>query len=140
MAKDKLARDVMTPNPRTVDPSTPVIEAARLMRDEDVGSVPVVEGDHLVAMLTDRDIVLRVVAAGKDPQSTRSGDVASSDVVSIDPEQRLDEAISLMEKHQIRRLPVCEEDGRLVGILAQADIARHADEREAGEMVERISS
>jgi CBS domain-containing protein len=109
------------------------------MRDEDVGSVPVVEGDILTGMLTDRDIVLRVVAEGKDPESTRAGDVASREIVTIDPQRSLDEAIRLMESHQIRRLPVTEEDGRLVGILAQADVARHADERDAGEMVEKIS-
>jgi CBS domain-containing protein len=131
--------ELMTSYPRTVDASTSVATAARIMRDEDVGSVPVVEGDILTGMLTDRDIVLRVVAEGKDPESTRAGDVASREIVTIDPQGSLDEAIRLMERNQIRRLPVTEEDGRLVGILAQADVARHADERDAGEMVEKIS-
>lgn len=139
MTHHRLVRDVMTANPRTIDPSAPVIEAARLMRDEDFGPLPIVEGDTLVGMLTDRDLVVRVVAEGKDPQSTRAGDIASRDLVTVDPQQSLEEAMNLMEKHQVRRLPVCEEDGHLVGILAQADVARHADEAKAGQMVEQIS-
>ena len=132
-------RDVMSSNPSAIEADKPVTEAAKLMRDEDVGLAPVVEGDRLVGTLTDRDIAVRVVAEGKDPQSTTVREVASTDLVTIDPEQDLDEAVRLMAQHQVRRLPVVEEDGRLVGIVAQADVARQADDRQTGEVVERIS-
>ena len=135
----KQIRDVMTSNPRTIAPSTTVQEAARLMRDEDVGPIPIVDGGSVVGILTDRDIVLRVVAEGKDPTSTAAADVASRDLVTVDPEQTLDEALRLMAKHQVRRLPVCEEDGKLVGIVAQADVALEGEDRLTGEVVEKIS-
>jgi CBS domain-containing protein len=131
--------DVMTSNPRGVETSTPVAEAARIMKSEDVGSVPILEGDRLTGMLTDRDIAIRVVAEGKDPQSTTVGEVASRDVVTVDPQQNLDDALRLMAQHQVRRLPVVEEDGRVVGVVAQADVARQSDDRKTGEVVERIS-
>ncbi len=132
-------RDVMTSDPRTIAPSTTGEEAAKLMRDADVGPMPIVENGTIAGILTDRDIVLRVVAEGKDPSSTTVADVASRDLVTVDPEQTLDEALRLMAKHQVRRLPVCEEDGKLVGIVAQADIALEADDRSTGELVEEIS-
>ena len=132
-------RDTMTSNPRTIETSTPVAEAARLMSSEDVGSLPIVEGERLVGMLTDRDITVRVVAEGMDPQSTTVGDVASRDVVSVDPQQQLDEALRLMAQHQVRRLPVVEEDGRLVGIVAQADVATAGQDAQTGQVVEEIS-
>jgi CBS domain-containing protein len=132
-------RDVMTSDPRTIEPSTSVHEAAKLMRDEDVGPMPIVENGSITGILTDRDIVVRVVADGKDPSSTTAGDVASHDLVTIDPEQTLDEALRLMAKHQVRRLPVCEEDGKLVGIVAQADVALEGDDKTTGHVVEEIS-
>jgi CBS domain-containing protein len=139
MHHDKHVRDLMTESPRTIEPSTTIVEAARLMRDEDIGPLPIVEGDRLQGILTDRDIVLRVVAEGKDPSRATAGEIASRELVTVDPQQGLDEAMRLMEEHQVRRLPVCEEDGRLVGILAQADIARHVGDERTGEVVERIS-
>jgi CBS domain-containing protein len=132
-------REVMSSNPSAIEADKPVADAAKLMRDEDVGLAPVVEGDRLVGTLTDRDIAIRVVAEGKDPQSTTVREVASTDLVTVDPEQDLDEAVRLMAEHQVRRLPVVEEDGRLVGVVAQADVARQADDRQTGEVVERIS-
>jgi CBS domain-containing protein len=132
-------RDVMTPNPRSVEAGQPVLEAARLMRDEDVGLAPVVEGGRLVGTLTDRDITIRVVAEGRDPQSTTVSEVASTDLVTLDPEQELGEALRLMAQHQVRRLPVVEEDGRLVGVVAQADVAQEGDDQQTGQLVERIS-
>ena len=139
MAENKTIRELMTSNPRTVDPSTPVAEAARAMKDEDVGSIPIVDRDTLVGILTDRDIALRVVAEGRDPQGTSAGDVASRELVTVDPQQSLDEALRLMAKHQVRRLPVCEEDGRLVGIVAQADVALAVGDQKTGDVVEQIS-
>jgi CBS domain-containing protein len=135
----KTIRDVMTSNPRTIEPSTSLHEAARLMRDQDVGSLPIVEGDRLHGVLTDRDIAIRAVAEGKDAKSTTAQEIASRQVVTIDPDQSLDEALRLMASHQIRRLPVVEEDGKLVGIVAQADAAMQGDEREVGRTVEEIS-
>ncbi|HKY12110.1 MAG TPA: CBS domain-containing protein [Gaiellaceae bacterium] len=136
---EKGIREVMTSNPRTIEADKPVADAAKLMRDEDVGLAPIVEGDRLVGALTDRDIAIRVVAEGKDPASTPVREVASTDVVTVDPDQDLDEALNLMAQHQVRRIPVVEQDGRLVGVVAQADVARQADERQTGELVEQIS-
>ena len=132
-------REAMTSNPSSVEPTAPVAEAARLMREEDIGPLPIVEGDRLVGILTDRDIVLRVVAEGRDPQSTTVGEIASRDLVTIDPQQELDEALRLMAQHQVRRLPVVEEDGRLVGILAQADVAETGEDAQTGQLVQEIS-
>jgi CBS domain-containing protein len=135
----KSIREVMTSNPCAIDADKPVAYAAKMMRDEDVGLAPIVEGQRLVGTLTDRDIAIRVVAEGKDPESTQVREVATADVVTIDPQQDLDEGLRLMAQHQVRRLPVVEEDGRLVGVIAQADVARLADDRQTGEVVERIS-
>jgi CBS domain-containing protein len=135
----KSIREVMSSNPTSVDPSATVVEAAKLMRDEDVGSLPVVENGRLAGVVTDRDIAVRAVAEGKDPQSTKVADVCSGDLVTIDPQQDLDEALRLMARHQVRRLPVVEEDGRLVGVVAQADIAQSGDDRKTGQVVEEIS-
>jgi CBS domain-containing protein len=129
----------MTENPRTISAEETVVDAARLMREEDAGIAPIVDGGRLVGVLTDRDIAIEVVAAGKDPGSTKASDVASKNLVTVDPQQDLDEALRLMAQHQVRRLPVVEEDGKLVGIVAQADVARHASPERTGEVVEEIS-
>lgn len=139
MGKNHQIRDLMTENPRAIDADKPVAYAAKMMRDEDVGLAPIVQGDRLVGTVTDRDIAIRVVAEGRDPETTTVREVASTDLVTIDPEQSLDEALRLMAKHQVRRLPVVEEDGRLVGVLAQADVARQGEDRETGQVVEQIS-
>jgi CBS domain-containing protein len=131
-------RDAMTPGVRSVSPSDSLTDAAVAMRDEDVGSLPVVEGDRVVGIVTDRDIVVRAVAERADPQALKVGDVSSGDPVTIQPEEDLDEALELMASHRIRRLPVVE-DGRLVGVVAQADVALEAKEKAAGEMLEEIS-
>jgi CBS domain-containing protein len=129
----------MTSSPRTIEASTSVAEAARIMKSEDVGSIPIVEGDRLVGMVTDRDIVVRAVAESRDSQSTTAGDIASRELVTVDADQSLDDAARLMARHQVRRVPVVEEDGRLVGILAQGDVAQVGDDSLTGEVVERIS-
>ena len=139
MGSNHRIRELMTENPKTVSSDATVVEAARVMRDGDVGLVPVVDGDRLVGTVTDRDIAIRVVAEERDPNTTTVRETASTDLVTIDPEQDLDEALRLMAQHQVRRLPVVEEDGRLVGIVAQADVARHGEDRETGQVVEQIS-
>jgi CBS domain-containing protein len=132
-------RDLMTANPCSVDADQTVAHAAKMMRDEDVGLAPIVEGDKLIGTLTDRDIAIRVVAEGKDPNATTVREIASTNIVTIDPQQDLDEALRLMAKHQVRRLPVVEEDGRLVGVVAQADVAREGDDSQTGQVVQEIS-
>jgi CBS domain-containing protein len=134
----KSIRDTMTTDPLSITPRDPVVEAARLMRDENIGSLPVTDGGRLVGMLTDRDIAVRVVAEGMSPDSTTVADVLSPDPVAARPDQDLDEALHLMAQHQVRRLPVVEDD-RLVGILAQADVALEEKEKKTGELVESIS-
>ena len=132
-------KHVMTSDPCTIDADKSVAYAAKMMRDEDVGLAPIVEGDKLIGMLTDRDISIRVVAEGKDPNQVTVREVASNQVVTIDPQQDLSEALRIMAKHQVRRLPVVEEDGRLVGVVAQADVAREGDDTQTGELVQEIS-
>ena len=131
-------QEAMTSRPTTVSPDTAAREAAQIMKSEDTGIVPIVEGDRLVGVITDRDLTLRIVAenAGAD---TRVGELASKDLVTVDPQQSLEEAARLMAEHQVRRLPVVEEDGRLVGILAQKDLADAGHDTLTGEVVERIS-
>ena len=135
----QIIRDVMTSDPCTIDAEKSVAYAAKMMREEDVGLAPIVEGDKLIGMLTDRDITIRVVAEGRNPDQVKVREVASTQVVTIDPQQDLDEALRIMAKHQVRRLPVVEEDGKLVGVVAQADIAREGDDKQTGELVEEIS-
>ena len=132
-------RDVMTSNPCSIDADKSVAYAAKMMREEDVGLAPVVDAERLVGMLTDRDITIRVVAEGKDPERVKVRDVASSQLVTVSPQQDLDEALRMMAKHQVRRLPVVEEDGKLVGVVAQADVAREGDDATTGRLVEEIS-
>jgi CBS domain-containing protein len=132
--------EVMTERPRAVTPQTSVREAARLMEEEDVGSLPVVEeGARLVGIVTDRDVALRVVAGGLDPDATRVGEVASAEVVTLTPEHDLDEALGLMAHAQVRRLPIVVRENELVGMLAQADIARAGKEKSTGELIGAIS-
>jgi CBS domain-containing protein len=131
-------RDVMTSNPTTVERSTSVLEAAKVMAGEDVGPLPVTEEGRLVGIITDRDVVVRVLAEERDLQSTTVGDICSSDLVTVTPEDELDQALRKMASAQVRRLPVVEGD-RIIGIVAQADVARQAPEQQTGEIVEEIS-
>ena len=135
----KRVDQAMTRDPRSVEPGAVVAEVAQLMRTEDVGSVPVVQNGHLVGMVTDRDIAVRVVAEGKDVSATTVGEIGSRQPVTVAPEQELDDALSLMAQHQLRRIPVVDGD-RLVGIVAQADIAREVDERQTGQVVQQVST
>jgi len=135
----KSVRDAMTLDPRSIGQSASVVEAAQLMREEDIGSLPITDEEKLVGMLTDRDITTRVVAQAGDPKATSVGEVYSRDLISVEPDNDLEEALGLMARHHVRRLPVVE-NGRLVGIVAQADIALKESETKTGELVEAISA
>jgi|SRR6185312_15554262 CBS domain-containing protein len=132
-------REVMTDRPRCVTLDTPISEAASLMESENIGSLPVLEGEELAGMITDRDIVVRAVAKGKDPRGMPVREVVSRELVTVYAEEDLSDALTKMASEQVRRLPVVDEDNRLVGILAQADVALEAKEKTVGEMVEEIS-
>jgi len=134
----KSVKDAMTADVKVARPSQSLSDAASLMKEEDVGSVPVVDGERLVGVLTDRDIVVRGIADGSDPRSVQVGDIASRDIVTVRPDDDLDEALRLMGQHQVRRLPVVDE-GQLVGVLAQADVAHEAKDKDVGQVVEEIS-
>jgi CBS domain-containing protein len=134
----KSVRDAMTGDPRSIGATASVVEAARLMREQHIGSLPITDGDKLVGMITDRDITTRVVAEAADPKVTSVEDVYSRDLISVEPDNELQEALQLMARHQVRRLPVVEND-RLIGIVAQADIALGENEKQTGELVEAIS-
>ena len=134
----KSVSDAMTKDPRSIEASASVVDAARLMREEHIGSLPITDAEQLLGMITDRDITTRVVAEAADPETTSAGDVCSRDVISVEADKDHEEAIELMARHQVRRLPVVE-NGRLVGIVAQADIARTENEKRTGELVEAIS-
>jgi CBS domain-containing protein len=109
-----------------------------MMKQEDVGLAPVVEGRRLVGTVTDRDIAVRLVAEGGDPKTVTVREIASNDPITVDPQEDLAEALRLMASHRVRRLPVVE-DGRIVGVLAQADVADEAKAKKVGQMVEEIS-
>lgn len=135
-------QDVMTRNPRCVTPEASVREAARIMKEEDVGIVPVTEGDdqRLIGVVTDRDLALRVVADGRDGE-TRVRDVMSSGKIATRrPDDDVDSAMDTMAAEQVRRIPVVDERGSLVGIVAQADIVLKAgNDKKAEHTIERIS-
>jgi CBS domain-containing protein len=134
----KCVQDVMTSDPVTVARSDSVVAAARLMESADVGSVPVVDGGTPVGIVTDRDIAIRVVAQGKDPNSTTVEEIATNQPYYASPDQPLDEALELMAYRKVRRVPVVE-DGVLVGMLAQADVVHEVKEKKAAHVIDEIS-
>ena len=114
-------RDQMVSTVVTIEPGTGVVDAAKRMIQEEKGPLPIVEGEHPVAIVTDRDIIAHVVAEGRDPKSITVDDIASHELVTIGPEQDIDEARRLMDEHELDRILVVEDD-RLVGIISEADI------------------
>ena len=131
-------RDVMTPNPRTVSPDDTIQQAARIMQAEDTGAVPVVEGGRVLAVVTDRDIVVRVVAEGGSATSPVR-EVATKNVICATPDMTTREASDLMSENQIRRLPVVEGD-RLVGIVSIGDLAvKEGKDSRIGDTLQNIS-
>lgn len=131
-------RDIMTRDPSTLSPAATCGEAATIMKQEDCGSVPVLEGGRLVGIVTDRDIVVRVVAAGKDPKTTAVSEAMSADPISVGPDTSVDDAQAVMADRQVRRLPVVE-DGRLVGLVVIGQVARRDDAEDVGETLKEVS-
>jgi len=136
----KLARDVMTPDPARCTSQTTLDDVAKLMVANDCGEIPVVDSsDQPIGVVTDRDIVSRVVAEGKNPIAHTAGSCMSHPVVTVSADAPLDEVVSTMEKHQLRRVLVVDADGCCAGIIAQADIARTSREPEVGHFVREVS-
>jgi CBS domain-containing protein len=132
--------EVMTDRPRAVTADTTIREAARLMGEEDVGALPIVgEAARLVGIVTDRDIAVRAIGRGLDPEQTSVGQIASSEVYALAPDDDLDEALQTMARAQVRRVPVVVRENELVGMVSQADIARAGKDKNTGEVVEAIS-
>ena len=134
------ARDVMTPDPACCTASTSVDEIAKLMVQNNCGEIPIVDtADHVVGVVTDRDIVCRVVAQGKNPMGHTAEECMSRSVVTVDLETPIEEVVATMEKHQIRRVPVVANGGCCAGIISQADVARTGPEHEVAELVREVS-
>jgi CBS domain-containing protein len=136
----KTAREVMSGSAECVAENDTILDAARKLKQLDVGAMPICgEDNRLKGMLTDRDIVVKVLAEGKDPGSTRAGDLAQGKPVTIGADDSVEEALHTMAEHKVRRLPVI--DGHdLVGVVSQADLARNMEDERVGELVEAISS
>ena len=135
-------RDIMTENPTCCTAETSLQEVAQMMVDHDCGCIPVVDSKDSkmpVGMITDRDICCRVVAKGKNPLDLTAGDAMTSSVVSVTPETALEECLNLMEQSQIRRIAVVDGNGAVCGILAQADVAINAGDRQTAEVVQEVS-
>ena len=133
-------REIMTKSVRTASPGMSVREVGALMREGDMGAVPVVDSGKLIGIVTDRDIVVRVVAEGKGPETSVS-EAMTADLFTVTPDDFVFEAIRLMGDKQVRRVPVINESGELAGIIAMADVALETeDEREIAETLEEISS
>jgi CBS domain-containing protein len=134
-----LVRHAMTESPKTAGPTMNAADAAAMMRQFDTGVIPVAEDGRLVGLVTDRDLVVRVLAERKDPLEVRLEDIATTATVTVSPDTKLSEARSMMAEHRIRRLPVVKGD-ELVGILSLGDVAQaDASERAVGEALEEIS-
>jgi CBS domain-containing protein len=136
----RVARDVMTADPACCTPETTLDLVAKLMVQKNCGEIPVVDrSDHPVGVVTDRDIVCRIVAEGKNPMAHTAAECMSQPVVTVRASAKLEDVLSAMEKHQIRRVPVVDEQGCCAGIIAQADVARVGPEHEVAELVREVS-
>ncbi|MCE7002550.1 CBS domain-containing protein [Kibdelosporangium philippinense] len=133
------AREIMTPDPTCVQTSQTVRDAAQLMADKGVGALPICgEDNRLKGMITDRDIVVKVLAEGKDPRAVTAGELAQGEAVTIGADDEATEIMNTMAEHKVRRLPVI--DGHdLVGIISQADVARALPEPQVGDLLEALS-
>ena len=133
------ARDIMTPNAECVQESQTLVDAARRMRDLDVGALPICgDDDRLKGMLTDRDIVIRCLAEGADPAATTTGSLADGKPVTIGADDSIEEVLETMSQYQVRRLPVIDGH-RLVGIISEADIAQHTPDQGVADTVQAVT-
>lgn len=132
--------EVMHPGVHWIEPGTPVLEVAKIMREQDIGCVPVGENDRLVGMVTDRDIVCRGIAPGRDCSTMAARDVMSSGIIYCRENEELDDAIRIMEQHEVRRLPVINDDKRMIGILSLGDISHSAARQLSGEVLQSVSA
>lgn len=135
--------EIMTRNPAVCTPETSLQDVARTMVGKDCGAVPVVGmqgGVDLAGIITDRDMVVRGIAEGKNPLTLKAGSCMTTPAITIREDASLDDCTDLMEAKKIRRVPVVDAGGRLVGIVAQADVARHASRKDAGELVRDVSA
>lgn len=136
------AQDIMSTDPTTVTPETPIDEAARLMKDQNVGMLPVVEregSERLVGVVTDRDITIRHVAEGHSSPSCPVSEAMTKNVKTCSPDDDIKDVMHVMATEQVRRIPIVDERGSLVGVVAQADVARQADDDDSGKTVGKIS-
>jgi len=133
-------KEIMTENAKVIQPGTTIKEAAGIMRDMDVGVLPIADGDNISGILTDRDIVIRAVAEGKDPSEVKAGETASNDITWCYEDEDVEEVSGKMKKHKIRRLPVVDREEKLVGIVSLGDLAVQSSEEMAGETLEEIST
>ncbi|MEP7212920.1 MAG: CBS domain-containing protein [Acidobacteriota bacterium] len=134
--------EIMTDSPACCTPDTSVHDVAQMMVDNDCGCIPIVESEESgkpVGVVTDRDIVIRAVAEGKNPLDLTAADVMTKSVVTATPNMSVEDCCNLMETQQIRRIAVVDDSGACCGIVAQADIASHADQRKTAEVVQEVS-
>jgi CBS domain-containing protein len=135
-------QEVMTKDPACCGSDTPLRDVARLMVQHDCGEIPVIDNDQSrrpVGVITDRDIVVRALAEGRNPMELTAGDCMTSAVITVTSDKSIEECCELMEQHQIRRVPVVDAQGCCCGIVSQADLARRVSERAAGEVVKDVS-
>lgn len=132
-------RDAMTPDPATCETTTPLRLVATLMLDHDCAAVPIVSGEEVVGIVTDRDIVCRAVARGWNAPELPASTVMTSPLVAINPDEMFDDAIQVMTENRVHHLPVIDDDGRLVGIIAQSDLGRRMTNRELGLLARETS-
>jgi CBS domain-containing protein len=134
------ARDVMTENPVCCTPETALDQVAQLMREYDCGEIPVIDpAEHPIGVVTDRDIVCRVVADGKNPMAYPAEICMSQPVATVPLDALLSEVVATMEQHKVRRVPVVDDQGRCVGMIAQADVALAGSKAEVAELVREVS-
>ncbi len=133
-------RDVMTPNPACVSEKSSIQDVARIMKDQDTGVVPVVDGKKIIGLVTDRDIVVRLIAEGKDLSNARINDVMTKNVKKVDEEATVNDVLELMSGSEVRRVPVVNRNDELVGIVSIGDLATKTDQdRKVGKAMEEIS-
>lgn len=134
--------ELMTSNPSFCTPDDTAMRAAELMRSENIGSIPVVSSRsdrRVIGIVTDRDLAIRLIAEGRAPEASSVSDVMTDNPVTCRAKDDIRDAMQAMSRQQVRRVPIVDEEGRLTGIIAQADLARHLDERQSGEVLEDIS-